>query len=54
MAKIKNDQSQYIRRSHLVAGSPVKISSAHRKPDPDRAKQIADKIVTLRRVFVEF
>lgn len=54
MAKIKNDRSQYTRRSDLVARQLANTSDRRRMPDPKRGKEIASKLVSLNRSFVSF
>jgi hypothetical protein len=54
MVKIKNDRSLYTRRSDLVEGSLVNPSDRHRTPDTERAKEIASRLVSLKRGFVSF
>ena len=54
MAKIKNDRSQYVRRSDVSAGAPAKLSGRHRTPNEQRAKTLVEKLGTLKNAFIDF
>ena len=53
MRKATNDPKNYVKRADLSPGAPKKISSAHRRADPDRERRILEAMTSLEPGYIE-